>query len=92
MATRNKKPEATEASPAIKKTVCPLTREQFEGAAGSIPIVIGDQRLTANPKVFSTGSFGFYAGGKVDLMVGDKSVTFQVGINVIAVGSNPNPK
>jgi len=43
--------------------------------------------LTAKPKTFSTGSVGFYAGGKV-VIDGER---YQVSCNVIKIGSKPAP-
>jgi hypothetical protein len=43
--------------------------------------------LTGKPKTFSTGSIGFYAGGKVEI----DGKRYQVSCNVIEIGSKPQP-
>ena len=43
--------------------------------------------LTAEPKEFSTGSFGWYLSGKATVMVDGKPVQVQVGANLTIIGS-----
>jgi hypothetical protein len=73
------------------KTVCPLTKDEFLGAAKPIGINIGGNTYALNPQEFSTGSFGFYLSDKVTITIGDVPVKFQAGFNLTAVGSKPAP-
>jgi hypothetical protein len=68
-------------------TKCPLTLEQFQQKARALLVQVGTEKLLANVKVFSTGSFGYNASGKITLDLEGTPVQFQVGLNVIAVGS-----
>lgn len=43
------------------------------------------ETLTAQPKRFSTGSEGFWAGGKVSI----DGERYQVSINLVRIGSKP---
>lgn len=71
------------------KTICPVTAEEFAEVAKQIGIDVGTSNVTAKPKVFSTGSFGWNYCGKVELPVGEESVSVQCSINLIVVGSKP---
>ncbi len=79
----------TKAVKNTKKTVCPLTKEEFLEAAKALNVTLDGQRLTAGVKEFSTGSFGWNLSGKVTIEVGEESVVCQVGLNIIVVGSKP---
>lgn len=48
---------------------------------------VGTQEVTADPREFSTGSFGWCVNQKVTLDVGGIRVTCQVTANVTVVGS-----
>ncbi len=43
--------------------------------------------MVAEPKGFSTGSFGWYLNGKVTLTIDGKAVPVQIGANFTVVGS-----
>ena len=75
-------------------TKCPLTKTQFRELAKSLEVRIGVDGPVkhALPKEFSTGSFGWYAGDKVELKVGDHVLKVQVGINLTVVGSKDAAK
>lgn len=83
-----------EAKAPTKKTDCPVTREQFRELAKSLEVRIGTDGPVkhATPKEFSTGSFGWYAGDKIELKIGDAVVKVQVGINLTVVGSKDAAK
>lgn len=72
-----------------QKRVSPVTKAEFAQNAKAIGIKIGDTLLAAEPKMFSTGSFGWYLNGKVTVMVGDIPTTVQIGLNMTVVGSRP---
>jgi hypothetical protein len=71
----------------MPKTNCPLTRSEFKKQAQAIKVDVGGVAMMAEPKEFSTGSFGWYLSGKATLMVGDKPVQVQVGANLAVIGS-----
>jgi hypothetical protein len=68
------------------------TKNEFMAGAQSFEIQIGDQKLSVDPKKFSTGSVGFFANGKVTLQVGGQPVKMQANITLTAVGSKEWPE
>jgi len=66
---------------------CPVTREQFRENAKPVSIVVNGVEMEAQPKEFSTGSFGWYLTGKTLLPVGDQKVNVQIGLNLTVIGS-----
>ena len=76
-------------TPATRKTTCPITREQFNAhAAASTPAVqIAGQALMVAAKQFSTGSMGYFANGKVQVVINGIPVMCQVGLNITVIGS-----
>jgi hypothetical protein len=75
-----------------KKTSCPVTRQEFQTHAKPIPVTIGTTTLPAEVKEFSTGSFGWYLGGKTSIEVNGKLVSVQIGMNLTVIGSKELPK
>ena len=71
----------------MAKTTCPVTRAQFKETAEPLKVAIAGQELIAEPKEFSTGSFGWYINGKVLVPVGGKNVSVQVWLNRTICGS-----
>ena len=69
------------------KTTCPISRADFLAEAEPLKIDVGGFPLVAEPREFSTGSFGWYVNGKATLVVDGKSLSVQVGMNLIVVGS-----
>ncbi len=76
----------------MAKSTCPVTRTEFRNDAQAVEITINGVPMTADVKEFSTGSLGWYLNGKVNLKVGDKSVSVQIGLNLTIVGSKELPK
>lgn len=76
----------------MAKTSCSITRDDFRQRAEPVEITIGGIPMSADPKEFSTGSLGWYLNNKVNLKVGDKSVTVQIGLNLTIVGSKELPQ
>jgi hypothetical protein len=76
----------------MAKTTCPIAREDFKKAASSVTFEIAGARVTAEPREFSTGSFGWYYTGKISIEVNGKMVPVQVGCNLTVVGSKDAPK
>jgi hypothetical protein len=69
------------------KTVCPISRADFLAKAEPLKIEIGGSTLIAEPREFSTGSFGWYVNSKTTVTVDGKPLSIQVGMNLIVVGS-----
>lgn len=76
----------------MAKTTCPVTRAEFLTEAKPVEITINGIPMTAEVKEFSTGSLGWYLNGKVNIKVGEKTVTGQIGMNLTVVGSKDLPK
>ncbi len=69
-----------------------ITRKKFREEAKSIVLQLNGQPVMLEPKDFSTGSIGWYAGGKVVLEVGGEPLKCQIGFNITVVGSKELPK
>jgi len=74
------------------KTMCPITRADFLAKAEPLKIEINGQSVIAEPREFSTGSFGWYVNSKSSVAIDGKNVTIQVGMNLIVVGSKEAAK
>lgn len=78
---------------AANGTKCPVSREQFRAKAPrTVTVVINGRTHEAEIKEFSTGSFGFYLGGKQSIDIDGVPVAFQIGMNLTAVGSKELPQ
>ena len=75
-----------------RKTVCPVTRDQFVADAKAVEVTINGQPVVAEVKQFSTGSFGWHFGDKVTIKVGDTLLKVQVGLTLTVIGSKDLPK
>jgi len=64
-----------------------VTREEFKSKAKAVSVQVEGVPLLAEPKEFSTGSFGWYLSGKATIMVDGKPVAVQVGANLTIIGS-----
>jgi hypothetical protein len=71
----------------MAKSPCPVTKTQFIEKAEPVKVVINGQELIADKREFSTGSFGWYFNGKINIMVDGKPLSIQVGLNLTVVGS-----
>ena len=71
----------------MAKSACPISRTQFLEKAEPVKVTINGQEITADKREFSTGSFGWYYNGKVNITVDGKSLSIQVGLNLTVVGS-----
>lgn len=74
------------------KTLCPISRKDFLANAKPITIDLGGHPVTAEPREFSTGSFGWYVNAKSPIEVDGKRLSIQIGMNMIVVGSKELPK
>lgn len=78
-----------------KKTVssapknCQITRAEFRTNApkGSEVMAKIVEEIGLAMKEFSSGGFGYYGGGKINIKVGTEVVKCQIGINVSVVNS-----
>ena len=75
----------------MAKTPCPIERQEFKDNAETVAFEIAGTPVTADPKEFSTGSFGWYFSGKVTIEVNGKKLPVQVGCNLTVVGSKGAP-
>jgi hypothetical protein len=66
---------------------CPISKTDFVAKAEPVKVTIAGTEMIAEPKEFSTGSFGWYLTGKVTLSVDGKPLSVQVGANLTVVGS-----
>jgi hypothetical protein len=71
----------------MAKTPCPISKTEFMEKATSLEIDVGGTKMTASPREFSTGSFGWYLTGKATITVDGKPLQVQVGCNLAVVGS-----
>lgn len=67
--------------------VCAISKSDFFTSAKPLEITINGIPMSAEVKEFSTGSFGFFINGKVNVKVGEKSVPVQIGANFTVVNS-----
>lgn len=75
-----------------KKTTCPISRADFRGKAKPVTVTIGEQKLVAEVKEFSTGSLGWYLNGKTTIEIDGVPVSVQIGLNLTIVGSKELPQ
>ena len=73
--------------PAMAKSACPLSQTQFLAKAEPLEVVVNGQKMLAEVKSFSTGSFGWYLNGKTAMTIDGKAVSVQIGMNLTVVGS-----
>jgi hypothetical protein len=71
----------------MAKSPCPLSKTQFLEKAEPVKININGSEIVADRREFSTGSFGWYYNGKVNIMVDGRPLSVQVGLNLTVVGS-----
>ena len=75
------------------KTVCPITRSQFNTSAKPMPLAIaGQSQADMQPREFSTNSLGWNFSGKITVDIDGVPTVCQVGLNVTVVGSKELPK
>jgi hypothetical protein len=71
----------------MAKSASPVSRAQFLEKAEPVKVTINGQEIVADKREFSTGSFGWYYNGKINISVDGKSLSVQVGLNLTVVGS-----
>jgi hypothetical protein len=78
--------------PTMAKSASPVSRAQFLEKAEPVKVTINGQEIVADKREFSTGSFGWYYNGKINISVDGKSLSVQVGLNLTVVGSKDASK
>jgi hypothetical protein len=77
----------------VKERACRKTGmspEEFEEHAEPVDLLFGDHQLRAEPRKFSTGSYGWrVANTPITMMVNGVELTARFSGNVIVVGSKP---
>lgn len=76
----------------MAKTPCPISKTDFMAKATAVTIDVGGTPMVAEPREFSTGSFGWYLTGKATLTVDGRPLSVQVGCNLAVVGSKEAPR
>jgi hypothetical protein len=71
----------------MAKSPCPVSKTQFLEKAEPVKLTINGQEIVADRREFSTGSFGWYYNGKVNITVEGRPLSVQVGLNLTVVGS-----
>jgi hypothetical protein len=71
----------------MAKTPCAIGRKEFKDNSQPVTFEIAGTPVSAEPREFSTGSFGWYYTGKVNIVVNGKTLPVQVGCNLTVVGS-----
>jgi len=69
--------------------VCPLNKEDFETHAKALDVVVAGVALQANPKIFTSGSFGWNSSSKKTFEVDGKQLQCSVTLNITVAGSKP---
>jgi hypothetical protein len=68
-----------------------MTKEQFGQSAKLLRILIDESPIFAFPKRFSTGSIGWNANGKTQIVVNGEALEVQIGINLTVIGTKNQP-
>ncbi len=76
----------------MAKSTVPVSLAQFLEKAEPLEVTINGQKMTADVKAFSTGSFGWNINGKTNVVVDGKSLSVQIGMNLTVVGSKDAPR
>lgn len=67
---------------------CPISRKGFLEGAKPLPITVdGQSRSPAEPKEFSTGSFGWFHSDKMTIIIDGIPVKVQMNITMTVIGS-----
>ncbi len=64
-----------------------MTKDQFGQAAKPLRVLVDESPIFANPKRFSTGSVGWNANAKTQIVVNGEALEIQVGINLTVIGT-----
>ena len=64
-----------------------ITGKKFLESGKAIQIDVDGNTLRGEPRSFSSGSMGWYLGGKIEIDVGGQTVWAQLGCNITIPGS-----
>lgn len=67
------------------------SKSLFRDVAEPCKCMIGPQAFYAAPKLFSTGSYGWHASGKVPVDLSGEQVLCQVSMSIVVIGSKDKP-
>ncbi len=78
----------------MPKTTSQISREEFVANAPRLSLSFRGQHVeipevVAAPREFSTGSLGWGASGKIEVMLDGKPVMVQLSVNMTVIGSKP---
>ena len=76
----------------LNRFFLPIGRADFRSKAKAVSVTIGEQKLIADVKEFSTGSLGWYLNGKTTIEIDGVPVSVQIGLNLTIVGSKELPQ
>ena len=65
-----------------------MTASKFLQLAQTLEVDICGNKLTGEPRSFSSDNKGWYLNGKIEVPVGDETVWAQVGLNITIPGSH----
>ena len=68
-----------------------MTKEQFGQFAKPLRVLIEETPVHALPKRFSTGSVGWNANAKTQIVVNGEALEVQIGINLTVIGTKNQP-
>lgn len=71
----------------MAKNPPPISLSTFTAKAEPLKVTINGVEMSAEPKAFSTGSFGWNINGKTTIVVDGRSLPVQIGLNLTVVGS-----
>jgi hypothetical protein len=60
---------------------------KFMSVASNLSLNVFGNELEGEPREFSSGKFGWYVGGKIEVEVNGKMLWGQVGCNLVMIGS-----
>ena len=72
--------------------MCPVDRKTFAASAEQVLVDVGGQCLGADPREFKTGSIGWFANGKITVMVDGHPVVAQAQLTLTAINSKNLPR
>eukprot|EP00051_Salpingoeca_urceolata_P027761 m.483170 g.483170 ORF g.483170 m.483170 type:complete len:192 (+) comp22803_c0_seq1:117-692(+) len=64
-----------------------MSPQDFEEQAGLLELDVFGNKIVGAPRTFTSSNRGWYAGGKIQVPVGDQLLWAQLGINITIVGS-----
>lgn len=70
-----------------EKAKCPISLSTFRARAKPLEVGVDSRAVIAKVREFTTGSFGWFASDKVELMVDGVPVRCQVGVTITIIGS-----